>query len=69
LDIDGNDINVKNRMSVIYNEYATTAYQDKNYPVSIVNSAFLAHIAKGHVSFYHLSSGVHSTFSHLNLFL
>jgi len=45
LDIDGNDINVKNRMSVIYNEYATTVYQDKNYPVSIVDSTFIAHLA------------------------
>lgn len=32
LDLDGNDTNVKNRVSVIYNEFATTAYQDKNYP-------------------------------------
>lgn len=35
LDLDSMDSNVKNRVSVIYNEYATVAYQDKNYPVSI----------------------------------
>jgi len=59
LDIDGNDINVKNRMSVIDNEYVTTAYQDENYPVSIVDSTCLAHLAKGHVSFcHHLASVV-----------
>lgn len=32
LDLDANDNNVKTRVSVIYNEYATVAYQDKNYP-------------------------------------
>lgn len=32
LDLDPMDSNVKNRVSVIYNEYATAAYQDKNYP-------------------------------------
>lgn len=36
LELDPDDENIKARISVIYNEFGVTAYQDKNFPVKLV---------------------------------
>jgi tetratricopeptide (TPR) repeat protein len=35
LELDPDDENIKSRISVIYNEFGVTAYQDKNFSVSL----------------------------------
>lgn len=46
LDLDPEDENVKSRISVIYNEFGVTAYQDKNFSVIKLCGKILKNIYK-----------------------